>query len=127
MLQVVLGLLDAGMSQALVRETAVRLGATDGGRHGTAALLFGFERLYWLFVLCAGCATLLMADTIATHWLNLDGLSVASGREAIYGAAVIFAAQFPGSVYRSLLVGVQAQVTLNYRLFVRRQWASIKK
>ncbi len=112
MLQAVLGLLDMGMSQALVREITVRLDSADGRRR-TATLLFGFERLYWLFALCAGCFTLLLADTIAKYWLNLEGLPVALGREAIYGAAVIFAVQFPGSVYRSLLVGAQAQVTLN--------------
>lgn len=113
MLQAVLGLLDAGMSQALVREISVRLGSVGMGRRSTASLLFGFERIYWLFALCVGCVTLLLADTIATHWLNLEGLSVASGRAAIYGAAVIFAVQFPGSIYRSLLVGAQAQVVLN--------------
>lgn len=113
MLQAILGLLDAGMSQALVREISVRLDSADGGRCSTASLLFGFERIYWLFALCAGCVTLLLADTIATHWLNLEGLPVASGREAVYGAAIIFAAQFPGSIYRSLLVGAQAQVVLN--------------
>jgi O-antigen/teichoic acid export membrane protein len=113
MLQAVLGLLDAGMSQALVREVAVRLDSTDAGRRSTAALLFGFERLYWLFALCAGGVTLLLAGTIATHWLNLGGLPIELGKEAIYGAAAIFAAQFPGSVYRSLLVGAQAQVALN--------------
>lgn len=113
MLQAVLGLVDAGMSQALVREMTVRLDQSDKGRRSTASLLFGFERLYWLFALCAGCVTLLLADTIATHWLNLEGLPVATGRYAIYGAAALFTAQFPGSVYRSLLVGAQAQVTLN--------------
>jgi O-antigen/teichoic acid export membrane protein len=112
-LQAVLGLLDAGMSQALVREIAVRLDAGGGGRHSAAALLFGFERIYWLFALCAGFATLLLAGAIATHWLNLGELPIALGREAVYGAAVIFAFQFPGSIYRSLLVGAQAQVTLN--------------
>lgn len=113
MLQAVLGLLDAGMGQALVREIAVRFGSANRGGHSTASLLFGFERLYWLFALCAGCATLLLADTIASHWLNLEGLPAATGREAIYGAAFIFAAQFPGSVYRSLLVGAEAQIALN--------------
>ena len=113
MLQAVLGLLDAGMGQALVREIAVRFSSENRGGRSTASLLFGFERLYWLFALCAGGATLLMADTIASHWLNLEGLPVASGREAIYGAAFIFAAQFPGSVYRSLLVGADAQIALN--------------
>lgn len=113
MLQAVLGLLDAGMSQALVREIAVRFDSADTGRHSTAALLFGFERIYWLFAFFAGCATLLLADPIATHWLNLKDLPITLGREAVYGAAVIFAAQLPGSVYRSLLVAAQAQITLN--------------
>lgn len=112
MLQAVLGLLDAGMSQALVREVTVRFNSANGGR-STATLLFGFERIYWIFALCAGCVTILLADTIAGNWLNLEGLPLESGREAIYGAAAIFAVQFPGSIYRSLLVGVQAQVAFN--------------
>lgn len=113
MLQAILGLLDAGMSQALVREVAVRFDLTDKGRYRTASLLFGFERIYWIFALCAGFVVVLSADTIAMHWLNLDGLPVAIGREAVYGAAAIFAAQFPGSIYRSLMVGAQAQLAMN--------------
>lgn len=113
MLQAILGLLDAGMSQALVREVAVRFDVADRGGDRTAALLFGFERLYWVFAIFAGVVVALLADTIATQWLNLNGLPVATGREAIYGAAAIFTAQFPGSIYRSLLVGSQAQIALN--------------
>lgn len=113
MLQAILSLLDAGMSQALVREVAVRFNPTEKGRYSTASLLYGFEKIYWLFALCAGCLVVLLADTIVTHWLNLDGLPVEAGREAMYGAAAIFAAQFPGSIYRSLLVGTQAQIALN--------------
>jgi len=117
MLQAVLGLLDAGMSQALVREIAVRLDGTDGGRQRTAVLLFGFERIYWLFALSAGGVTLLLANMIAGHWLKLDEAHIELGRIAVYGAAAIFAAQFPGSIYRSLLVGAQSQVKLNGIMF----------
>lgn len=113
MLQAVLGLLDAGMSQALVREFSVRLGVGGAGQCGTASLLLGFERIYWLFSLGIGCVMLFLASTISKHWLNLEGLPVALGREAIYGASIIFVVQFPGSIYRSLLVGAQAQVVLN--------------
>lgn len=113
MLQAVLGLIDAGTSQALVREITVRLDSPDRKRHSAAALLFGFERMYWLFALCSGCVMILLADVIATHWLNLKDMPIELGKEAIYGAAFIFAAQFPGSVYRSVLVGAQAQITLN--------------
>jgi len=113
LLQAVLGLLDAGMSQALVREVTVRLDTTDAGRRRAAFLLFGFERIYWVFALGAGCVTLALSDVIATHWLNLKDVPINMGRQALYGAAVIFAVQFPGSIYRSVLVGAQAQVTLN--------------
>jgi O-antigen/teichoic acid export membrane protein len=118
MLQAVLGLLDAGMSQALVREVAVRLDTTEQGKYRTALLLFACERIYWLFALCTGLITAMLANSIATHWLNLEGLPLASGKIAIYGAAAIFAAQFPGSIYRSVLVGGQAQVILNAVLLV---------
>ena len=117
-LQAVLGLFDAGMSQALVREFVVRLDRTERGRRSTAALLFGFERIYWLFGLCAGCVTLALADSIVTYWLKLGDAPAELGLIAIYGAAAIFAAQFPGSIYRSLFVGAQAHFKLNGLMFV---------
>lgn len=113
MLHAILGLLNAGMAQAFIREVAVRYDVTDKGRYRTASLLYGFERIYWLFALCAGLVVALLADTIATRWLNLNGLSVATGREAVYGAAAMFVAQFPSFIYRGLLAGTQAQISLN--------------
>jgi O-antigen/teichoic acid export membrane protein len=111
--QAVLGLLDAGMGQALVREIAVRFDVTHDARIKTAALLFGFERIYWLFAVLVGCLVWLFAGWISASWLNLGTVPQSAGRIAVEGAAAIFAAQFPGSVYRSLLVGAQAQVRLN--------------
>ena len=113
MMQAVLGLLDAGMSQSLVREIAVHFGSNAEGRQKAASLLFAFERIYWLFGLCVGCLTFLAADMVVEQWLNVGDLPGSLGRQAVCGAALLFAAQFPGSVYRSLLVGVQAQVALN--------------
>ena len=113
MLQTLLGLFDAGMSQALVREVVVRLNFKERGRHSTAALLFGFERIYWLFALCACGVTLLFADNIARSWLKLEDSTTELGRLAVYGGATIFATQFPGFLYRSVMVGAQAQVKLS--------------
>ncbi len=113
MLQAVLGLLDAGMSQSLVREIAVRLDSSSEGRQRAGLLLFAFERIYWLFGLSVGCLAFLVADVVVAQWLKLGDLPESLGRQAVCGAAVLFAVQFPGSVYRSLLVGAQAQVTLN--------------
>lgn len=111
--QTVLGLLDAGLSQALVREFAVRFDSTDEHRLNSAVLLFGFERIYWLFAVLAGFFGAVLADPIATYWLNLNGLPDSIGKEAVLGASLIFAVQFPGSVYRSMLIGAQAQIELN--------------
>lgn len=112
-LQVVLTLVDAGMSQALIREFTLRLDNQKNSKLTAAALLFGFERIYWLFSLLVGSLTILLANFIAVHWLNLGDLSVELGVQVVCGAAVLFMVQFPGSVYRSLLVGAQAQVKLN--------------
>jgi O-antigen/teichoic acid export membrane protein len=113
LLQAVLGLLDAGMSQALVREVALHYHAGPAGRHRAADLLFGFERIYWGFALAVGLLLALLSPSISSHWLALDGLAPDAGQVALYGAAAIFAVQFPGSLYRSLLVGAQAHVRLN--------------
>lgn len=113
LLQALLGLLDAGISQALVREVTVRLELPEQGRRDAAALLFGFERVYWLFALFVALFTAVSAHAIVADWLNLGDMPEVLGQQAILGAAVIFAVQFPGSIYRSLLVGAQAQVALN--------------
>lgn len=115
-LQALMSLIDSGMSQALVREFAVRFNLKQESYRSAAVLLFGFERIYWLFAICAGIVTIFMAGTIAEHWLQTGNLPRSTGREAIYGAAVIFGMQFPGSVYRSVLLGAQAQVRLNVLL-----------
>ncbi len=117
-LQAVLGLLDAGMSQALVREVALRFTAADQARYRTANLLLGFERLYWLFALIVAGVAWWLAESIATHWLQLGALTVVDGQLAVAGAAALFAVQFPGSIYRSVLVGTQAQVVLNFLMAV---------
>lgn len=115
--QALLGLVDAGMSQALIREFTVRLNVPNRNHRSAAVLLLGFEYIYWLIALFAGFVTFLMADIIVNHWLNLGDLPAMLGRYAIYGAAAIFTLQLPGSVYRSLLVGAQAQVSLNSVMF----------
>lgn len=117
MFQTLLGLLDAGMGQALVREFAVRFENIAGQRRSVAALLFAFERVYWGFAWCAAGALALAAGPLAGHWLRLGDMPSTVGEMAIFGAAAIFAFQFPGSVYRSLLVGAQAQVALNALIF----------
>ena len=113
MLQALLSLFDAGMSQALVRAVAVRIGDSSFDRNRAADLLLGFERLYWGFALIVGGLILTLSNSIAAHWLVMDEAYRQQGELAVRGAAIIFILQFPGSVYRSVLVGTQDQVRLN--------------
>jgi O-antigen/teichoic acid export membrane protein len=113
MLQAILGLIDAGMSQAMIRGISQRLGLKGVGERKAASFLFSFERIYWGFALIASLLTALFAKFIAVHWLNLGDLPVLLGEQAVLGAAVLFAVQFPGSIYRSMLVSSQKHTSLN--------------
>ena len=112
-LQAFLGLLESGISQVSVREFSVRLSERKEGQFNAATLLLGFERIYWAFAIGAGLITVLLANVISSHWLKLDPESAKLGTEAACGAALIFTAQFPGALYRSLLASAQAQVAFN--------------
>lgn len=112
-LQAVLGILDAGLGQALAREMAVRLSEVGVVKWRAASLLFGFERVYWVFAMAAAVITAACADLIATNWLRLGDLPSWDGRLAIYGAAALFFLQLPATSYRSVLVSAKSQETLN--------------
>ncbi len=112
-LTVVFSLLDAGLSQALVREFAAVTGDKIEKKSKLAALLFGFERIYWGFAILAGAVLVLLSDPISSNWLELNSLEPSYAILAVLGAAALMVFQLPGSLYRSLLVGIQSQVTLN--------------
>ena len=118
LIQMILGLLDAGLSQALVREVAIRFDPSVSQQRSAADLLYGFERIYWLFAIIAGGLLALFSNLIAEQWLNLNNLPLYLGQQAVIGAAIIFVVQFPGSVYKSLLLGSQSQVSLSSVTFV---------
>lgn len=118
LVQMILGLLDAGLSQALVREVTIRFNPLAAQQRSAADLLYGFERIYWLFALIAGLVLAVFSKLIAEQWLNLNNLPIYLGQQAVIGAAVIFMVQFPGSVYKSLLLGSQSQVSLNSITFI---------
>lgn len=112
-LQALLSLIDAGISQALVREFAACNISNEKKQYKLGVILFGFERMYWGFAILVSIIVLLASHQITHYWLKLDGVSVGQAKIAIIGAVALFTFQLPGSVYRSLLVGTQAQVLLN--------------
>ena len=112
-LQGLLGLINAGLAQALIREISNLITAKEIGQKKIAGILYGFERIYWGFSLCAGLLVAYFSDTIVTNWLKLGDIPVETGKLVIYTAAVIFAVQFPVSIYRSVLFGSGHQVKQN--------------
>lgn len=112
-LQGLLGLVNAGLSQALIREISSLILDKEIGQHKIAAILYGFERIYWGFSFCTGILVALFSSSIVTHWLKLGDIPIETGQLVIYAAAVIFAVQFPVSIYRSVLFGGGHQVKQN--------------
>lgn len=113
LLQVIMGLLDGGMSQALSREFAMRFQPEKKCQKNAASLLVVIEKIYWLFSIIIAVIFIFLARYIATNWLALGAENIYLGVNAIYGGAFLFIAQFSGSVYRSVLVGTQYQVLLS--------------
>lgn len=112
-LQGILGLVNAGLSQALIREISSLITDKEIGQKKIATILYGFERIYWGFSFCTGLLLALFANSIVTHWLKLGDIPVETGRLVIYAAAIIFVVQFPVSIYRSVLFGSGHQVKQN--------------
>ena len=72
-----LGLANAGLAQTLVREFSRLVVDQANGQKRIATILFGFERIYWLFALAAAVLLWLFANTIVVHWIKL-GESIGS-------------------------------------------------
>jgi O-antigen/teichoic acid export membrane protein len=110
---VILAAVDAGLGQAVIREFAHYKDDPGHAPGHLGILLYGLERIYWSFSIVAALIIAVMAEWLALHWLKLGDLSRGVGQYALLASAVLFAVQFPGSVYRSVLNGTQAQVALN--------------
>ena len=111
-LQVVLGLLDAGLSQALIREFS----KPESESAEKIRILQAAEIGYFSIGLIGGLLLFFGSDLIVERWLSPEESQWDETLSAIKGAGLIFAIGFPASVYRSLLLGLQAQVKLNMAL-----------
>ena len=70
LLKGLLGLLNAGLSQALVREFAEKVAE----KKKMAILLFGFERIYWIFAIVAALLMIISAGICLK--LNLNSIEL---------------------------------------------------
>lgn len=112
-LQGILLLLESGLSQVSYREFAVKLNKFKSDLPAAANLLSGFEKIYWSLSLAAAFLIISFSGLIAENWIVLDEKSIPLGKQAVYGAAIIFIFQFPGGLYKGFLQAAEEQVVLN--------------
>lgn len=106
-----LSILDSGFNQALVREFADLNISAEEARGRSSNLLYCYELIYFSFAGFVAMVVVLLADPISSRWLNLEK-GAESGIWTIYCAAALFLFQFPASIYRTVLLARQAQVSL---------------
>jgi len=113
-LQSLLAVLDAGMSQVLIREFAIRLDGPPGeARTSAGRLLANCERFYLFLGLGVAAILLALAHPISLYWLNVSSDLQHLGRLAVMGAAGLCALQLMGVLYRGVLIAAQNQASLN--------------
>ena len=111
-LQIVLSLLDSGLSTTLNKELA-RLNVLPDKQQQMRDLVKTLSRVYWIIAIIAGVIGMLLSPYLATYWVRPESLS----RETItysfllLSLSLIF--QFPSGFYTGGLLGLQRQVIFN--------------
>ncbi|HVM80320.1 MAG TPA: oligosaccharide flippase family protein [Stellaceae bacterium] len=100
--------LDSGISPVLMREFA-RLRHKADSASEMRRLLFNLECLSLGTALAIGAALVLLARTIALHWLGTVSLSTSDTSRAVALMGLSLACQWPGMLYASGLIGLQRQ------------------
>ena len=112
MLQAALRVFDFGLSPTMNREMArysVQAGRAEEMRDFVRTVEVG----YWLVGVVAGVAIGAAAPLIATRWINAGSLPLTAVEQSVALMGAVVAAQWPLSLYQSVLVGLQRQVALN--------------
>lgn len=120
--QVVLSLLDSGLSVTLTRELS-RLGVLENTATSMRNLVKTLGTIYWGISLLAGALALCLSPLLAHHWVQPVALSPTTVTYAfmLLGLSVVF--QFPVGFYSGGLMGLHRQVMLNV---VRIIFATLK-
>jgi O-antigen/teichoic acid export membrane protein len=105
----VLGFLDLGLGVTLQREAA-RLSVSPESRSELGDLFRTHEVVGIGIGLLGGLAVAIAAPFIAHEWVTVESLEMATVIRAIRLMGVVFAFQWPGSVYTGALTGLQRQV-----------------
>jgi O-antigen/teichoic acid export membrane protein len=111
-LQVVLSLLDSGLSTTLNKELA-RLSVQPGKAQQMGNLVKTLGGVYWVVAAAAGLVALCLSPLLAKYWVHPKDLSVQTITYAFALLSISLVFQFPGGFYSGGLLGLQRQVMLN--------------
>lgn len=117
-----LQLLDIGLSPTLARETTkYRAGTLDGGVY--RQLLNSVEAIFLGLGLAVSLVVLALSRQIAEHWLHREALPLSTVASAVALMGFVFALRWQATLSRSVLVGLERQVWLN---FVNAAFATLR-
>ncbi len=111
-LQVVLGLLDMGLSATFGREIA-RLAPTRSTDNTIRNALATFSRAYWLIAIIAGALFIVLSPFFSGHWLKAEHIPVTVIRNATILMGLSIIVNWPGTIYSGGINGIQKQVLKN--------------
>lgn len=112
-----LALLDFGLSITLNRELA-KLKSEDRSVKDIRDLTFSLERIYWLIGIVVCFIIFLFSGFIANHWIRVEHLPLFTVKRSIILMGVVFACQWPISLYSGGLTGLDKQVFNNVVIVV---------
>lgn len=102
--------LDLGLSTAISRQVTI-LRVQQNREADIQDLVFSVEVIYWLTALIIAISIILLAHPIAVHWVKAKDLPVDIIEKAIIQMGIVFAFQFPSSIYDGVMIGLERQVT----------------
>lgn len=111
-LQVVLSLLDSGLSTTLNKEIAT-LSVLPGTEQKLQNIVKTLGSVYWIAAIAAGIIAIIISPVLAKYWVHSKELSVTTITYAFILLSLNFIFQFPISLYSGGLLGLHRQVVLN--------------
>ena len=111
-LQVVLSLLDSGLSTTLNKELA-RLNALENAGRQMRNLVRTLGNVYWIIALTAGVTAFCISPLLAKYWVHPKVLSIETVTYSFMLLSISLIFQFPSGFYSGGLLGLQRQVMLN--------------
>jgi O-antigen/teichoic acid export membrane protein len=111
-LQVVLSLLDSGLSTTLNKELA-RLSALANAQQQMRNLVKTLGGVYWVVAITAGIIALCLSPLIANYWVHPKDLAIQTVTYSFVLLSISIIFQFPSGFYNGGLLGLQRQVIFN--------------